>query len=127
MKRIFYALFLVPIGIVLIVLSVANRQPVTLSLDPFNQANPALAVTWPFFAFLFVAALIEIVLGAAITWFGQGRHRAEARRQKAEAANWRSEAEKQRKRSDELAANLAAGAQQGTTNLPAPTPGSKAA
>lgn len=126
MKKIFYAIFLVPVGVVLIVLSVANRQSVTLSLDPFNRTDPALSVTWPFFAFLFAAALIGIVLGAAITWFGQGRYRAEARRQKAEAANWRSEAEKQRKRGDELALSLATG-QQTPAHLPAPKPGSKAA
>jgi len=107
-RRIVYFLVALPIGIVLIVLSVANRQPATLSLDPFSAEAPALSLTWPFFAFLFASLLLGLVIGAVATWFGQGRYRAEARRNRAEAVKWRGEAEAQRRRSDELAANLAA-------------------
>jgi uncharacterized integral membrane protein len=123
-KKIFYLVILVPIGVLLIVLSVANRQPVTLRLDPFNEVNPALAATWPFFAFLFVALLIGMIIGAVLTWFSQGRNRAAARRNKAETQRWRQEAETQRKRADEIAANLSAAQPAGRT---LPAQGEKAA
>ena len=83
MKRIVYFLLLLPLGVVLIVLSVANRQPVTLRLDPFNDVDPALSVSLPFFGFLFAALLVGMIVGAVATWFGQGRHRKAAKRERA--------------------------------------------
>ena len=127
MRKIFYAVVLAPIGIVLIVLSVANRQPVTLSLDPFNRADPAVAVIWPFFVFLFVALLVGLLLGAIVTWFGQYGHRAGEKRYQQEAGKWRDEAERQRKRADELAVKIAAGHESRTGGSNLPAPGSRAA
>lgn len=125
MKKILSLVVLVPVGLALIVLSVANRQPVTLRLDPFNEAAPALALTWPFFAFLFGALLVGMLVGAAATWLGQGRHRAGERQQRAQARRWREEAEAQRRRADELAMQVAAGqsAAAGLPALPAGEPG----
>ena len=42
-RKIVTALILVPLAIVLIMFAVANREIVTVSLDPFNSAEPALA------------------------------------------------------------------------------------
>ena len=134
MKRIVYFLLLLPLGVVLIVLSVANRQPVTLRLDPFNDVDPALSVSLPFFGFLFAALLVGMIVGAVATWFGQGRHRKAAKRERAEARRWQGEAEAARSRADELAANLtvsqssAASGQMAGASLPAPSgSGEKAA
>ena len=75
MRR-FYNLFLLfPLAIILILLSVANRQVVTFSLDPLNSETPALAFELPFFVFLFIALFFGLVLGGFITWWGQGKHR----------------------------------------------------
>jgi len=120
-KRILYLFLLLPLGVVLIVLSVINRQPVTLRLDPFSDVDPALSLTLPFFAWLFAAILVGAVIGAIATWFGQGRHRRIAKREHTEAHKWQSEAESQRKRADELAANLAASQSAGAT-LAVPSP-----
>ncbi len=60
-------------------LSVANRQPVQFSLDPLNSSEPILAVTFPFFVFLFISLLIGAAVGALITWFSQGKKRKELR------------------------------------------------
>lgn len=73
---------LVPLAIVLILLSVANRQAVTFSLDPTNVENPAIAVSLPFFVFLFLAVFLGMFLGSGLTWLGQGKHR-KALREKA--------------------------------------------
>lgn len=122
MKKIVYLVLLLPLGVVLIVLSVANRQPVTLRLDPFNAAEPALSLSLPFFAFLFAAILLGMIIGAVATWFGQGRHRRDARRERADARKWRAEAETHRKRADDLALNLAA-SQSAGASLPRPGQG----
>ena len=58
-KRIISLLILVPIAIVLIVLSVANRQSVTLALNPFDRSDQVMSVTLPFFVYLFGAIIIR--------------------------------------------------------------------
>ncbi len=103
MKRILSLVILAPVGVLLIVLSVANRHDVTLRLDPFNAAEPALALTLPFFVFVFAALLVGLVIGGAAVWFRQGRFRRDARRRRIESIKWRTEAETQKKRADELA------------------------
>lgn len=128
MKRLLYLFLLLPIGIALIVLSVANRQHVTLRLDPFNDVDPALSLDWPFFAFLFAALLLGMVIGGIAVWFGQGKYRKEARRERGQARRWRDEAEENRKRIDELAASLSASQSSGASgSLPAPGGDSRAA
>ncbi len=101
MRRLIFLIVLVPVAVVLIVLSVANRQPVTFSLDPFNAAQPALSITWPFFVFLFVALLSGLVIGGTATWLSQGRHRRAAREKRREADRWHREADEQRDRADQ--------------------------
>jgi hypothetical protein len=56
-KRVVNILVLIPIAIVLIVLSVANRQAVTLALNPFRPEDSVLSVTAPFFVYLFLAVI----------------------------------------------------------------------
>ena len=68
MKNWAWALIVAPISLVVIVFAVANRQPVTLSFDPFSSDAPALAVTMPLFWLLFAALAIGIVLGGVATW-----------------------------------------------------------
>ncbi|MGO7624316.1 LapA family protein, partial [Rhizobium ruizarguesonis] len=47
-----------------------------LSLWPEDQV---LAVSAPFFVFLFIALITGMLIGAAATWFSQGKHRKRAR------------------------------------------------
>ena len=93
MRKIFNILFLFPIAIVLILLSVANRQHVQFSLDPLNSSEPALAVTLPFFVFLFGALLLGALLGGLVTWISQGQTRKELRKQKSEVGKLKLENE----------------------------------
>ena len=80
MRKILNLVVLLPLAVVLIVLSVANRQPVQFSLDPLNTNEPILALTLPFFVFLFVSLLFGAIVGGLITWFSQGRNRKELRK-----------------------------------------------
>lgn len=97
-KKIVNLVILVPLGIVLIVLSVANRQTVTLALNPFTPEDTLLSVTAPFFVFLFLALIAGMVIGSVGTWFTQGKHRKRARAETRAAIRWRTEADKQKGR-----------------------------
>ena len=94
---------LLPVGILLVVLSVANRQPVSLALNPFRPEDAQLAVQAPFFVFLFAALMLGMILGSLATWFKQGRHRKQARVQSREAAKWQAEADTHKTRAEEIA------------------------
>ena len=48
MIRFLKALVLLPIAILIVLLAVANRQMVSLSLDPFSQAAPEFSVACRF-------------------------------------------------------------------------------
>jgi uncharacterized integral membrane protein len=102
-KRLVNVIVLLPIAIVLIVLSVANRQSVTLALNPFRPEDSVLSVTAPFFVYLFLAVIFGLVIGSLATWFTQGKHRKRARVEASEAVKWHSEAEKHRTRAEAIA------------------------
>lgn len=95
---------LVPIAIILIVLSVANRHSVTVALNPFRPEDSVLALTLPLFILLLLTLMIGVVIGSAVTWFSQGRHRKRARDEAHEAKKWRDEAGRQRDRVEQMTA-----------------------
>lgn len=101
-KRIFNILILVPIGVVLIILSVTNRQAVTLALNPFEPTDPVLSLTAPFFVFLFAALMLGVLIGGLAIWFSQGHHRKRARKEAKEAVQWHEEADRQKARAEEM-------------------------
>lgn len=89
-------IIMVPVAIILIVLSVANRNPVTVALNPFRPDDHVISLTLPLFVLLLLVLMIGIVVGSLITWVSQGRHRRRARDQAHEARKWRDEAGRQR-------------------------------
>lgn len=98
MRRALTLLILVPLAIVVVVLSVANRASVTFSLDPFGGDPPALSLTAPFFVFLFAALGLGVLIGGIAAWIRQGRWRALARAERAELVRTREEVERLRQR-----------------------------
>lgn len=94
MTRLLKNLVLLPIAIVLIALAVANRHEVTLSLDPFSRADPALTVTAPLFWILFAAVAFGVFIGGVASWAAQGKWRREARVKRREADRWHQEADR---------------------------------
>ncbi|MDR6756958.1 putative integral membrane protein [Mycoplana sp. BE70] len=101
-KKIINIVILAPIAIVLIVLSVANRQPVRLALNPFRPEDSVLSMTAPFFVYLFLALILGAILGAAATWIGQHKYRKRARIEASEAVKWHTEADKHKARAETL-------------------------
>jgi uncharacterized integral membrane protein len=96
MKKILAVVVLVPLAIVAVALSVANRHNVALSLDPFNAADPAVAVAVPLYMLIFAAIALGVLIGGVATWLGQGRWRRQARRLRHEARDMQRENERYR-------------------------------
>ena len=84
------ALVLFPIAILVVLLAVANRGPVTLSFDPFSREAPEIAFTVPLFAVIFGAVMLGVVIGGLAAWLAQGKHRRAERRYKREARRLRA-------------------------------------
>lgn len=113
MRKFLTAVIAIPLFVLFVVFAVANRHDVTVSFDPFNSADPALAVSMPLFVMIIATAILGVVVGSLATWFGQHRWRRAARQHRADAQAAR----------DELT-NLKAAtlAQTGPQRLPAPFP-----
>jgi hypothetical protein len=79
MKRAIRLIILIPLGIVLVALALANRGPALLSLDPFRPDDPMASVTLPLFVVIFASLLVGVAIGGIATWLGQGKWRRAAR------------------------------------------------
>ncbi len=87
-KRITGWLVLVPLCVVLVVFTLANRQMVEVRFDPISPLNPLISpVEVPMFIVIYAMLLLGVVLGGVATWFTQGRQRREKRK-------WRRQAKK---------------------------------
>jgi uncharacterized integral membrane protein len=70
-------IFLTPLGIVF---AVANRGLVTLSLDPFSNTAPALALDLPLFMVVLAALFIGVLIGGAATSASRSKRNRKARK-----------------------------------------------
>jgi uncharacterized integral membrane protein len=84
-------LVLVPLGIVILMFAVANRQLVTVSFDPFNSVQPAASLTLPLFVLIFILVLLGVLIGGCAAWMRQARYRRTARVLEGEVAGLRRE------------------------------------
>ena len=91
MRKLFNYLFLLPLAVLLILFSVANRSEVQLSLDPLNAETPAFAVNLPLFVVIFLALLMGMLLGGFLVWMSQGKHRKALREKSYEASQLKQE------------------------------------
>ena len=116
MRKFFTALIVIPLGLIFIVFAVANRHFVTVSFDPFNSADPSVAVTLPLFLVIIVVAILGVAAGGMATWFRQRhwrraarQHEADARRARAETADLRAAAAASRGQAQQLPASAQRG------------------
>lgn len=70
---------LAPLVIVLALIAVANRAPVTFSLDPFAAGAPSVGFSAPLYVVLLGAVAIGVAVGGFAAWLVQGKHRRAAR------------------------------------------------
>ena len=110
MMQFLKSLILLPVAIVAILLAVANRAPVTVSLDPFSKGSPEISFALPLYALVFAAIALGIVIGGSAAWLAQAKHRRAERRFRREARNLRSQTERLRRET---------GPRPGSSGLPA--------
>ncbi|MCB8819478.1 lipopolysaccharide assembly protein LapA domain-containing protein [Microvirga rosea] len=96
MIRFLKALVLLPVAILIVLLAVANREAVTLSLDPFSRDVPEFATQLPLFAIIFASVMVGVVIGGTATWLAQGKHRRARRQFRREVTHLRNETDRLR-------------------------------
>lgn len=109
MKRLVGWFVLLPLGLGLVIFALANRQTVSIGFDPIAPEAPfAGPLYMPMFVGLYVALMAGVLVGGIAAWFAEGRHRAAARRYRAQAEALEAEAARLRreKRADETLALL---------------------
>lgn len=111
LRRVVKWLLLAPVALIAVVLAVANRTPVTLSLDPLARETSAFSVSVPLFAVVFVAVILGVVIGGTAVWWKQGRYRKRCRLAESELSSARSDVER-------LRAELGRGEQPGAPGGP---------
>ncbi|NPD20426.1 lipopolysaccharide assembly protein LapA domain-containing protein [Alterinioella nitratireducens] len=80
-------LFLAVVALVLVLLALANREPVTLTVLPDNLAewvNWNFIVTLPLFLVILGGIVAGLLIGFVWEWFREHRQRAEAKAQRKE-------------------------------------------
>ncbi|MBN9469032.1 MAG: LapA family protein [Bosea sp.] len=93
MKAFFKALVLVPVALLIVLFSVANRAPVRVSFDPISRDLPVLAFDVPLFAVILAAIALGVLIGGCASWLTQSKHRKAARVNRREAEKLRGEAQ----------------------------------
>jgi uncharacterized membrane protein YciS (DUF1049 family) len=103
LRKIVAAVILIPLAVVIIAFAVANRQIVTVSLDPFSSEHPASSLTLPLFGLIIVLLIAGVVIGGVAAWLRQAKWRRIARRLEREAEQLRGEVASLRRSSGSVA------------------------
>ncbi|MFY8115394.1 MAG: LapA family protein [Rhabdaerophilum sp.] len=106
MLRLLKFLLLLPVAILLVLFGVANRQMVSLVIDPLSPPAEALRVSVPLFLFFFGTLALGAVIGSMMTWFAQGRHRKAERQFRRERDRLQDECTRLKAQSGQTAAAL---------------------
>jgi uncharacterized integral membrane protein len=77
------AVVLVPLAVLILLFALANRQWISVSLDPFSAQDPAVAVSLPAFFVVLLALMAGVLIGGAATWLSQAKWRRAARQHQA--------------------------------------------
>ena len=91
MARFLWVVVGLPLGVILIALGVANRQPITISLDPFRPELSDLSIHPPLFIAFFAVLALGVFIGGVAVWFTQHKYRRALHRARDEANRLRAE------------------------------------
>ena len=110
-RKIVAIVVLVPLVLLIMAFAVANRAPVTVSLDPFGNQPPLYSATLPLFVIVLIVLTVGVIIGGVAAWTRQSKWRRRARGLAAELKTARAETEALRQ---QLAASAVAQAQAST-------------
>src|SRR3972149_435981 len=79
-RKIALWVILLPLGALILAFAVANRQTVTLTLDPLGLADSTLTFALPLFVLAFLLVIVGVIVGGFATWVRQARWRRASRR-----------------------------------------------
>jgi hypothetical protein len=97
---------LLPVFLAIVLLAVANDQPVTVHLNPFDAADPVLKVDLALYQIAFILFAAGVIVGGIVAWNGQRRARRRAQ-ERAAAAPWQARTGPALRRADEMPASRA--------------------
>jgi len=95
---------LLPVFLAVVLLAVANDQSVTVNLNPFDKADPALQVELALYQIAFLIFVLGALFGGLTAWIGQRRRQRMLGRQ-AETAPWQSRPDRPEERKPQPAAS----------------------
>jgi hypothetical protein len=96
MRRFLFFVIVVPLAIIAVALSVANRESVTVSLDPSGTLAGHWTVALPLYVLLFAVLAVGVVIGGIAAWLGQSKWRYAARAERDNTQRLRREVERLR-------------------------------
>lgn len=97
MKAILRIIIFVPLALIILFFSMANRAPVKIGLDPFAASDAAApTIEAPMFMVVLAAMAIGVLAGGVSSWLGHLPVRRAAKVARAEAKKTRLEIEKLR-------------------------------
>ena len=91
LRKVVAAVILVPLAVLIVAFAVANREKVTIALDPFGPNSAAAWQTQPLFVVVIGALILGVIVGGIAAWLRQAKWRRTARRLEREVANLRAE------------------------------------
>ena len=97
-RRILSTILLLALTIAIVMLAVANRHPVKVSIDPFSTETPAFTAMVPLFLIVLASLIAGAIIGGSAAWLRQRKWRRAARRNEAELRSLRAEADALRDR-----------------------------
>ncbi len=103
LRKLLLVFVMIPAAALLVAWAIANRQPITVSFDPFDAANPAFAITAPLYLVGFAILIAGVVLGGAAAWLEQGKWRRARGRIAAELAIVRTELDRAKRQAADQA------------------------
>jgi uncharacterized integral membrane protein len=80
-----------PIAIIVVAFAVANRQWITVSLDPFSKDAPFASIDIPLWSLFFCGVFFGLIAGWIACWVAQGKWRKTARETRRELAQTQAE------------------------------------
>ncbi|WP_363351099.1 LapA family protein [Methylocystis echinoides] len=96
MKAILRIIIFVPLALLILFFSMANRAPVKIGLDPFSPPDTGASIEAPMFIVVLAAMAIGVLAGGVSSWLGHLPVRRAAKVARAEAKKTRLEIEKLR-------------------------------